>query len=307
MTNHNIKNLPASVKSRLLNIARNTQKPFQELLQYYVMERFLFRLSESRYKDIFILKGALLFKVWGISDSRATMDIDTLARTSNSLNNLIKIIKEICAHIPSVADGVEFLPSSINGEKMQLQKEYEGIRILFEGRLASSKIPMQIDIGFGDIITPAVQQARYPNILNFPAPQLNIYIPETLIAEKIVTMIEKGETNSRIKDFYDVWLLFRKNDLNDLFSYKTVKQALIRTARFRKIEYDTQAFSSSIALYAKNPNAHTLWERFKKKQLPELHQNLLLDVITNTIIGILRQIEDGNINKTLSSILQPMI
>src|SRR3989304_640582 len=110
------------------------------------MERFLFRLSESDYRDIFILKGALLLKVWKISDSRATMDIDTLARTSNSLDNIIKMIKDICKLSPSVDDGVDFLVSSIKGEKMQLQNEYEGIRIKFEGRLGSAKIPMQIDI-----------------------------------------------------------------------------------------------------------------------------------------------------------------
>ena len=100
MTNRNIKNVSASVKVRLLNIARNTQKPFQEILQYYGIERFLFRLSESNHRDIFILKGALLLKGWEISDSRATMDIDTLARTSNSLDNIIKMIKDICEFSP---------------------------------------------------------------------------------------------------------------------------------------------------------------------------------------------------------------
>jgi hypothetical protein len=204
MINHKIKNIADSVKARLLNIARNSQRPFQEILQYYGIERFLFRLSESNYKDVFILKGALLLKVWKISDCRSTMDIDTLAKTSNSLDNIIKIVKEICDITPSIDDGVNFIVSSIRGEKMQLLKEYEGIRILFEGSLGSAKIPMQIDIGFGDVITPHVVESQYPNLLEFPGPKLKTYPQETLIAEKIFTMVEKGETNSRMKDFYDV-------------------------------------------------------------------------------------------------------
>lgn len=193
------------------------------------MERFLFRLSESNHSDVFILKGALLLKVWRISDSRTTMDIDTLARTSNSLENLTKIIKEICELVPSIDDGIKFLSSSVKGEKMQLQKEYEGARIRFEGYLGSAKIPMQIDVGFGDVITPAIEESQYPNLLDFPGPKLKTYPQETLIAEKVLTMVEKGQTNSRIKDFYDVWLLFRHNT----FSYETLKLALDRTFNSR--------------------------------------------------------------------------
>jgi len=234
MINHNIKNVSASVKARLLKISKNTQRRFDELLQYYGIERFLYRLAISKYKDIFILKGALLLKVWGIADARATRDIDTLAKTSNSLENIIKIIKEICEISSSVDDGIDFISSSIKGEKMQLQKEYEGIRVQFEGYMESTRIPMQIDIGFGDIVTPDAKDSQYPSLLDFPEPKIKIYPQETLLAEKILTMIEKGDANSRIKDFYDVWLLFRQKQ----FSYDVLKLALKRTADVCKMKYD---------------------------------------------------------------------
>ena len=312
MTNHNIKNLSASVKARLLSLARNTKRPFQELLQYYGIERFLFRLSESDHSNIFILKGALLLKVWEISDSRATMDIDTLARTSNSLENLTKIIKEICEHIPSIDDGVEFYSSSIKGEKMQLLKEYEGIRIRFEGRLGSARIPMQIDIGFGDVITPAAEESQYPNLLDFPGPKLKTYSQETLIAEKVLTMVERGEINSRIKDFYDVWLLFRRN----LFFHETLRLALKRTFKSRKMKYDFETVRSSIEEYLKNVQTKVLWERFKRKKMPEIYQHLSFDSLTREIIDFLKKIEENiyssikdivNSDENLFSILQHMI
>src|SRR3990167_9138070 len=209
MTNPNLKNVAASVKGRLLNLARCNKRPFQELLQYYCMERFLFRLSESPYQNHFILKGALLFKVWDVSDARATIDIDALAQTSNSLDNILTIVKIICALIPSIDDGVLFPMDAIQGQIMQLQREYEGIRIRFKAHVGSAQIPMQIDIGFGDIITPFPDDVFYPVLLDFPLPKLKAYPPQTVLAEKIHTMLEKGDTNSRIKDYYDVWLLLR--------------------------------------------------------------------------------------------------
>ena len=120
------------------------------------------------------------------------------------MENIVKIIKEICEISSPIDDGIDFISSSVKGEKMQLQKEYEGIRIQLEGHMESTRIPMQIDIGFGDIITPCAIESQYPNILDFPGPRIKMYPQETLLAEKILTMIEKGDANSRIKDFYDV-------------------------------------------------------------------------------------------------------
>jgi hypothetical protein len=296
MTNLNIKNISASVKSRLLNIARNTKKPFQEILQYYGIERFLFRLSESNYKDMFILKGALLLKVWNISDSRATMDIDALARTSNSVGNIIKIIKEVCDLVPAIDDGVVFISSSIKGRKMQLQKEYEGVRVQLEGCLGHAKIPIQVDIGFGDVVTPDPQELQYPNLLEFPAPILKMYPKETLISEKILTMVEKGDINSRIKDFYDVWLLFGQNQ----FSYDVLKLALRRTAEARKIKYDFEIIRTAIEGYSKSQQAKALWERFKKTKMPEVYRDISFSTLVEDIINVLMKIEKRSVEKEAS-------
>lgn len=267
MTNLNVKNISASVKGRLFNLAQKQKRPFQELLQYYCMERFLFRLSESVYKDRFILKGALLFKVWDIADSRATLDIDTLARTSNSLESIISIVKELCEKSPSTQDGIVFPSTSVSGEVMQLQREYEGVRIRFKAQIDSTRIPMQIDIGFGDIVTPSPDDVEYPTLLDFPAPKLKAYPPQTVIAEKIHTMVEKGDSNSRIKDYYDVWLLFRQTGI----SLPGLKLALLRTFKTRGIDFDLDLAISAIRQYAKHSQTQILWEQFKRKELPEVH------------------------------------
>ena len=278
MINHNIKNISASVKARLLNLARNTHRRFDELLQYYGIERFLYRLSISKYKNVFIIKGALLLKVWEIADARATRDIDTLARTSNSLENIIKIIKELCEISSSINDGIDFISSSVKGEKMQLQKEYEGIRIQFEGYMELTKIPMQIDIGFGDIVTPDPKDFQYPTLLDFPIPKIKIYPQETLLAEKILTMIEKGDANSRIKDFYDVWLLFRQKQ----FSYDILKLALKRTAEYRKVKYNFEIIQTVIERYSKKSLTEILWKNFKRK-IPKINQDLPFYVLTKEL------------------------
>lgn len=301
MINHNIKNVSASVKGRLLHLARNTHRRYDELLQYYGIERFLYRLSISKYKNIFIVKGALLLKVWEIVDARVTRDIDTLARTSNSLENIIKIVKEICEISPPIKDGIDFISSSVKGEKMQLQKEYEGIRIEFKGYMESTRIPMQIDVGFGDVVTPDAKDSQYPTLLDFPGPRIKIYPQETLLAEKIITMIEKADANSRIKDFYDVWLLLRQKQ----FSYDILKLALKRTSEYRKVKYNFEIIRTVIERYSKNYQTENLWRNFKLK-MPEIYQNLSFNILVKEIVNGLQKTEQFK-DEELSSILQRMV
>lgn len=283
MTNLSIKNISASVKRRLLNLAREQKRPFQEFLQYYAMERFLFRLSESSYKDRFILKGALLFKVWEITHSRTTLDIDVLAKTSNSLDHVISIVQHLCMFTPSVDDGIQFLADSIHGQVMQLQREYEGVRIRFQGSMDSARIPMQIDIGFGDIVTPSPDEITYPTLLDFPPPTLKAYPPQTVIAEKIHTMVEKGDSNSRIKDYYDVWLLIRRPGT----TFPNLRRAFLRTFKAREMEFDLDLIRTTIEHYTSLPQTKLLWERFKQKELPHLHANFGFQDLTQDILDFL--------------------
>jgi predicted nucleotidyltransferase component of viral defense system len=207
------KNIPASVRQRLLNRSRKERRPFGELLQYYAMERFLYPLSVSPYKDSFILKGALMLQVWGSTSVRSTMDIDLLGRNSNEEAIIVNQVWDIL-QVSIDDDGLRFDLESITSERITEDADYEGIRIRFRGSLETAIIHMQIDIGFGDIVYPEYEEHNLPVILDMPIPRLLCYSRESAIAEKFETMIKRGEINSRMKDFYDIWLLSRQYDFD---------------------------------------------------------------------------------------------
>jgi predicted nucleotidyltransferase component of viral defense system len=203
------KNIVASVRQRLLNRARNDKRPFNELLQYYAMERFLYRLSRSAHGQRFILKGALMLRVWRAPESRPTMDIDMLGKTSNEEADIVARFREILA-VEVEPDGLVFDTESIRPESITENADYQGVRIRFRGALDSARVAMQVDIGFGDIVYPEPEAYELPAMLDFPAPKLLCYSRESAIAEKFESMVKHGRLNSRMKDFYDVWLLSRQ-------------------------------------------------------------------------------------------------
>lgn len=168
------------------------------------MERFLYRLSQTEHVDSFVLKGALLFRIWGTPDSRATRDIDFLAYLDNSPDKLAAIIHNVCA-ADSLDDGLEFDPETVQAQRIKEDADYEGVRIRFRGQLGNARIHMQVDVGFGDLIHPDAVQVDYPALLDLPAPSLRIYPPETVVAEKAEAMVHLGSLNSRMKDFHDIW------------------------------------------------------------------------------------------------------
>tara|TARA_R110002049_G_scaffold65710_4_gene172282 strand:+ start:19638 stop:20531 length:894 start_codon:yes stop_codon:yes gene_type:complete len=216
------KNAAASVHQRLLNVARETGRPFNEVLQYFAMERLLYRLSSSGHKDSFVLKGALLFRVWDVPDSRATRDIDLLAFLDNSPENLAAIFREVCRI--SGNDGLVFDPDSVDAQKIKEDADYEGVRVRCRGLLGKARVTMQIDIGFGDKVHPNVVQADYPVLLDRPTPSLRMYPQETVVAEKVEAMVYFGSLNSRMKDFYDVWRLSRQYEFEDSVLREAIKQ-----------------------------------------------------------------------------------
>lgn len=204
-----IKNLSASVHTRLQNQARTTKRPFQELLQYYAMERFLYRLSKTPHCARFVLKGALMLYVWDAPLARATKDLDFLGCLDNSLENLEFVICEVCA-ADVEPDGMVFDPSTVKTERIKEDADYEGVRVRFVALLGKARVAMQIDVGFGDIVTPSAESVIYPTLLDFPSPELAGYPRETVVAEKFQAMVYLRTLNSRMKDFYDVWLLARQ-------------------------------------------------------------------------------------------------
>ena len=200
------KNLPESVYSRLKNIALAKNRPTQEVLRYYAMERFLYRLSVSQHKRSFFLKGGLMLMVWDPATHRATVDIDLLAKANNSIENISRILKEICSH-PVLKDGIEFNSTELILAESQVETEYTGLSARFSAHLHTAKLPLRIDIGFSDKIFPKPATVDYPALLDFPSLELQGYTPETMIAEKLDAMVKLGLANSRMKDFYDIWTI----------------------------------------------------------------------------------------------------
>jgi hypothetical protein len=253
------RNLPASVRQRLLNRSRETKRPFQELLAYYAMERFLYRLGQSPYVDRFVLKGALMFTVWGTPRSRPTKDIDLLAHTENSVDTVVAIIQEICSQ-PVEPDGLTFDVRSVKGVTIKEDAEYPGVRITFRVTLQTARVPMQIDVGFGDVVTPQAAMIQYPVLLDFTAPRLLGYSPETVVAEKFEAMTKRGLVNSRMKDFYDLLVLSRHLD----FHGATLRSAMVRTFRNRNTDVQAMPIALSEA-FAGDVTKQAQWEGFLRK------------------------------------------
>jgi predicted nucleotidyltransferase component of viral defense system len=211
MTDKPIKNVPASVRQRLLNKAKQDRRPFNELLQYYGMERFLYRLSQSPYAGQFVLKGGLMLRVWNVSESRPTMDIDMLGRTSNEPSQIVRQMQEILILVVE-PDGMTFDLASLQTEPITKDADYQGIRVRCLGYLDAARVNIQLDLGFGDVVFPQPETASLPTLLDYPAPQLLCYSRESAIAEKFEAMLKLGALNSRMKDFYDIWVLSEQFD-----------------------------------------------------------------------------------------------
>jgi len=227
------RNISASVHQRLLRKARESARPFNELLQYFTIERFIYRLSKSRYADRFILKGALMFSAWSGPTSRPTMDIDLLGKIDNSLEVIGAVMQDTCK-MDVAADGMTFNAETVTTTKITEDAEYEGVRVRIQGSLGNAQVSLQIDIGFGDVIVPGPSKVSYPALLDFPAPELNGYTMESTIAEKFQIMVKLGVLNSRMKDFYDIWMLSRMFD----FRGETLAEAIKATFEQRRTRLD---------------------------------------------------------------------
>jgi hypothetical protein len=259
VTDRPLRNVAASVRQRLTNVARQSGRPFQEVLQYFAMERFLYRLSLSPHNERFVLKGALMFNVWGAPASRPTRDIDFLAWLSNSVEAILPVIRDVC-QLPVDPDGLVFDVDSLVGQIIKEDADYNGVRVTFLGYLENVRIPMQIDIGFGDVIVPAAALADYPALLALAAPRLRAYPRETVVAEKFEAMVKLGQLNSRLKDFFDLWLLSRQFE----FDGQLLATAVTQTFANRKTPITPQPVALTAA-FANDPVKQTQWKGFLRK------------------------------------------
>ncbi len=274
-----IQNVTASVHQQLLNLARAEQRPFNELLQYYALERFLYRLGRSPYREQLVLKGALMFTVWEAPFPRPTRDIDLLGRLDNALDHIMTVIREICNQ-PVTDDGLRFAAETVSAERIIQAADYEGVRVRFTAYLGSARIPMQIDVGFGDPVVPGIVPIRIPPLLEFPAPEMQGYSRESAIAEKLQSMVRLGELNSRMKDFFDIWLLANRYP----FEGGALGQAIRKTFQQRRTRLITHpvAFGET---FAQNPDKQAQWAAFLRRY--HLSQEVAIPRTLSTVTALI--------------------
>ena len=254
-----VKNVPASILARLRNQTEEMNRPFAEVLQYFAMERFLYRLSKTKYADKFILKGGLLFYVWNISLRRPTRDIDFRGYVSGDSQTLLKIIQDVI-EVSALEDGFVFDAQSISVEETQIDADYQGIRIKLTALLERTRIPVQIDIGFSDELTSQAEPIEYPTLLpDLETVHLKGYPRETVVAEKFHAMIRHGDLNSRMKDYYDLWLLSETFD----FESKSLQKALETTFENRDTGLPSERPVSLSIEFASATNRR--WNNFLEK------------------------------------------
>ena len=250
-----------SVKARLKNFARDTGHTFQEALTYYGLERTIYRISVSKYSEHFVLKGGIfLYAIFGRNYERATTDVDLLARRiSNSAEEMKSVFRDILSL--NADDALVFDLDSITVDDITEFKEYHGLHVAAIGYLDRTRIPISIDIGFGDIVYPDAVKIDFPVILDMDPPRVNAYSLESSIAEKLEAIIHNGYLNSRYKDFYDIFILSGKY----AFSYAVLRNAVVETFENRKtvMTTNTAAFEDELL---NDPIHQRRWDAFLKRK-----------------------------------------
>ena len=250
---------PDSVKARLRQLSKSESKPFDYLMMHYFVERLLYRLSVSDYADNFILKGGLLLYTILENDARATRDVDFLARRLNNAPvELISVFRDICAI--EADDAVRFDLASIIAERIKEGAEYEGVRVKVTGYLDKSRHVMQFDVGFGDVVVPMPITIDYPSLLDMERPRIQAYSQESVIAEKFEAMIALAEVNSRMKDFYDVYMLSRLFGFDGTVLIEAVRQTLEH--RMTPLSAAPSVFSEA---FANIPDKQVQWQAFQRR------------------------------------------
>ena len=254
------RNVAASVRQRLLNLARERREDFGLILTRYALERLLYRLSRSNHREQFVLKGAMLFAIWGGEPHRPTRDLDLLGHGTRDIRRLEEVFREV-AGVEVEDDSLEFLAGGVRRERIREDEEYEGVRLHLEARLTAARIKIQVDIGFGDVITPAAEETEYPVLLDFPTPRLRAYPRETVVAEKFETLVKLGIANSRMKDFYDLWVISRDFP----FDGATLSRAIEATFRRRGTALPAETPPALRAEFSEDSGKRTQWMAFSRR------------------------------------------
>jgi predicted nucleotidyltransferase component of viral defense system len=252
------KNVAASVLARLRNHSHSSGAPFQQVLQQYAIERFLYRISKSQHAEGVILKGALLLKTIGIPRARPTMDIDMLRKGKSDRASLIALVRD-CATLEVDPDGLSFAAGSIVAEDITKDSEYAGTRVLMDARLGNVRLRIQIDFGVGDVMVPGPRMIEYPAFIHGDTIRLLAYPVESAIAEKLQAMVALGDANSRMKDFYDIWVCSKHLE----FDASTLLKAIDATFQNRETPIPAGEFEALTAGFAERHRAQ--WNAFVRK------------------------------------------
>ena len=255
-----VRDFAASVRQRLLNLARETGTEYNSVLQQYAVERFLFRLGASSEVDRFTLKGAALFRVWAAGDLRPTRDVDFLGEGVEDAASVRAAIEAIC-DVPCPEDGVVFDPGTIRIDTIRGEQINGGLRVRIHGRLGPARLPLQVDIGFGDVITPRRTEQDYPTLLDQPAPRIWTYPRETLVAEKLEAMVQLGLNNSRAKDFWDVACLARRF----AFDGETLRTAIAGTFGRRRTAFGRERPEALLPGFYEDTTRSRRWTHLRRQ------------------------------------------
>jgi predicted nucleotidyltransferase component of viral defense system len=288
-----------SIRHRLRNVVRERGHDVQFALQRYAAERWLYRLACSPHRDRFVLKGAMLFELWGGPMYRPTRDLDFTAYGSNETEDLLEALRAVCA-APVEDDGLVFDPDSMSAVPIRDQEEYHGIRVRFDARLGASRIAMQIDLGFGNAIEPPAQEVEYPTLLDLPRPVVRAYPKEAVVAEKLHAMVVLGERNSRLKDFYDLYALARRFE----FQGESLVRAVAGTFERRATPIDVETPAALTPRFFADAARAAEWRRYlERNRLPGAPT--AFDEVGALLIGLLEPVRAAVANETSLPTLWP--
>ena len=294
MTNPGRGNAGHSVYRRLLDRARSNREDFNLLLVRYGIERLLYRLGRSVHADRFVLKGASLFLVWSGHSYRVTRDADLLGFGTSDGDHLLDVFQAVCRAEDECADGILFLEGSLMVTPIREDQAYGGMRVTVTALLHHARIPLQVDVGYGDAVTPGPETVDYPTLLDIPAPRLRAYPRYTMVAEKLEAMVKLGMTNSRMKDFYDVWLLSRLFE----FDGRTLSQAILNTFERRGTAIPEKVPLALTDEFAMDDRKLLQWKAFLRKSKPDPVEPVFAE-LTSAITAFLMPTLDAVANGEL--------
>ena len=285
-----VRNISASVRDRLLNKARAEKLDFNLLLTRYALERMLYRLSISKQRDQFLLKGALLFDLWFDVPHRPTHDADFLGFGSAEIPHIEATFRDICRI--EVEDGIAFQPDTVKAAEIRKEANYAGVRVTLLGMLDSARCPVQIDIGFGDAVVPGPDEVHYPVILGeMPGPHLHVYPRYTVVAEKLEALTSLGMLNSRMKDYFDLWILAKHSD----FDGQILSRAVAATFERRRTAVPTGVPIGLSDEFVNDAQKGKQWQGFlRKNALDPMPLAMVVADLRGFLIPVLAAIAAGD-------------